>query len=65
MTHATYSLLPHLLNAQIMIQNAGFPVFTFMPEVRERLKFTEDQRAKIVEIQEDLNRQAGPRSALP
>jgi hypothetical protein len=49
---------------QILVQNAGFAAFTFIPSVRERLKFTEGQEARLREIQEDLNRQAGPRSAL-
>lgn len=49
---------------QIATQNAGFAAFTILPEVRERLKFTEDQAAKIEEIGDDLSRMGGPQSAL-
>jgi hypothetical protein len=49
---------------QISVQNAGFAAFTMFPHVRDRLGFTEDQVAKLLEVQEELTRMAGPRSAL-
>ncbi len=49
---------------QIVVQNLGFTSFEFVPPVRERLKFTEDQAAKIREIREEGERLLGPRSSI-
>jgi hypothetical protein len=49
---------------QIVVQSHGFGAFTTLPHVRERLKLTEDQVAKVLEAQEALDRAAGPRSTL-
>lgn len=49
---------------QITVQNAGFAAFTMLPHVRDRLKFTEDQVAKLLEVQEELAQMAAPRTAL-
>ena len=49
---------------QIIVQNLGFTSFEVVPLVRERLKFTEDQVAKIREIREEGERMLGPHSSI-
>jgi hypothetical protein len=49
---------------QISVQRAGFAAFTMLPHVRDRMKFTEDQVATLLEVQEELAQMAAPRAAL-
>jgi hypothetical protein len=49
---------------RIIVQNLGFTSFEVIPLVRERLKFTEGQEAKIREIREEGQRMLGPQSSI-
>jgi hypothetical protein len=49
---------------QITVQQAGFAAFRYHPSVRDRLKLTEDQVAKLLEVEGELAQMGASRAVI-